>query len=73
MQPSTTTARASTRRSATRVFEPGVQGDAGSDDGAGLGLALARRLARACGGDVVLGTGPGGCFVLELPELGARD
>ena len=55
------------------VFEPGVQGASGSADGAGLGLALARRLARACGGDVVVGAGPGGCFVLELPELGARD
>lgn len=51
-----------------RVFEPGVRGaDAG---GAGLGLPLARRLARSCGGDAVLGAGPGGCFVLELPALG---
>jgi signal transduction histidine kinase len=37
--------------------------------GAGLGLPLARRLARSCGGDVRLGPGPGGSFVLELPAL----
>jgi signal transduction histidine kinase len=51
-----------------RVFDPGVRGD---DDhpGAGLGLPLARRLARSCGGDVRLGQGPGGRFVLELPAL----
>jgi signal transduction histidine kinase len=49
------------------VFEPGVRG---GGDGAGLGLPLARRLARSCGGDVVAGPGPGGCFVLELPALG---
>lgn len=53
-----------------RVFEPGVRGADG--DGAGLGLPLARRLARSCGGDVVAGSGPGGCFVLELPALGRR-
>lgn len=53
-----------------RVFEPGVQGEADAG-GAGLGLPLARRLARACGGDVTAGEGPGGCFVLELPVAGA--
>ncbi len=47
-----------------RVFEPGV-----GSGGAGLGLPLARRLARSCGGDVVAGEGPGGCFVLELPAV----
>jgi signal transduction histidine kinase len=50
-----------------RVFDPGVRGS--DHDGAGLGLALARRLARSCGGDVTLGPGPGGCFVLELPAI----
>jgi signal transduction histidine kinase len=52
---------------AARVFDPGVRGPAESGGGAGLGLPLARRLARSCGGDVVAGPGPGGCFVLELP------
>jgi signal transduction histidine kinase len=56
-----------------RAFDPGVRGQgASADDGAGLGLALARRLARSCGGDIVAGLGPGGCFVLELPALGPR-
>lgn len=55
-----------------RVFDPGVQGDGPhATKGAGLGLPLARRLARSCGGDVVLGDGPGGCFVLELPAVRA--
>jgi signal transduction histidine kinase len=54
-----------------RAFDPGVQGqDSSTNGGAGLGLALARRLARSCGGDIVAGPGPGGCFVLELPALG---
>ena len=49
-----------------RVFEPGVSGGPDSG-GAGLGLPLARRLADSCGGEVRVGPGPGGCFVLELP------
>lgn len=51
------------------AFEPGARGP--GSDGAGLGLPLARRLARSCGGDVVTGPGPGGCFVLELPAVGS--
>jgi signal transduction histidine kinase len=51
-----------------RVFDPGVRGD-GEHPGVGLGLPLARRLARSCGGDVRLGAAPGGSFVLELPAL----
>jgi signal transduction histidine kinase len=51
------------------AFEPGTRGAGEPDGGAGLGLPLARRLARACGGDVHAGAGPGGCFVLELPAL----
>jgi signal transduction histidine kinase len=53
-----------------RAFDPGTRGDREAGDGAGLGLPLARRLARSCGGDVVVGPGPGGCFVLELPAVG---
>jgi signal transduction histidine kinase len=53
---------------AERAFEPGFQAAGG--DGAGLGLPLARRLARSCGGDVTAGEGPGGCFVLTLPRAG---
>jgi signal transduction histidine kinase len=53
-----------------RAFEPGARGAGARGDGVGLGLPLARRLARSCGGDVVAGTGPGGCFVLELPAIG---
>jgi signal transduction histidine kinase len=51
------------------VFEPGRRGDPDDGhDGAGLGLALARRLARTAGGDVVLaGTGPGAVFNVLLP------
>ena len=50
------------------VFTPGVS----SAGGAGLGLPLARRLARSCGGDVVAVPAPtGGRFELRLP--GARS
>jgi signal transduction histidine kinase len=53
-----------------RAFDPGTRGDGERDGGgAGLGLPLARRLARSCGGDVHAGDGPGGCFVLELPAV----
>jgi signal transduction histidine kinase len=45
------------------VFAPGVS----SSGGAGLGLPLARRLARSCGGDVVAAPGDGGTFELRLP------
>ncbi len=48
---------------AERIFEPGVSG-AGS---AGLGLPLARRLARAAGGDVVAVPQRGGRVELHLP------
>ena len=52
---------------------PGCAATAEHDGGAGLGLALARRLARSCGGDVTLGDGPGGCFVLDLPAIERGD
>jgi len=52
---------------AEALFEPGRS----SVGGAGLGLPLARRLARACGGDVTAdGTSAGGRFALRLPALG---
>jgi signal transduction histidine kinase len=58
-----------------RIFEPGVrvadvEGDRGSmpPAGAGLGLPLARRLARAAGGDVHAEPGLGGRFTIRLPS-----
>jgi signal transduction histidine kinase len=51
------------------VFDAGYRHD--PDDGhagAGLGLALARRLARATGGDVSAAAGPGGRFTVRLPR-----
>lgn len=54
------------------VFEPGWRGQAASEvnpRGAGLGLALARRLARAAGGDVrAESDGAGGRFTVSLPS-----
>jgi signal transduction histidine kinase len=52
------------------IFEPAVRGRAGRishDAGAGLGLALARRLARAASGDVEARAGAPGRFVVRLP------
>jgi signal transduction histidine kinase len=54
-----------------RIFEPGVRGQAqrgGGNEGAGLGLSLARRLARSVDGDIVAdATAPGGRFLVRLP------
>ena len=47
------------------VFEPGVR-DAASE-GAGLGLALARRLARSMGGDAVLVSRTPAVFGVVIP------
>jgi signal transduction histidine kinase len=57
-----------------RIFEPGVRGSAGRDngaiDGAGLGLALARRVARAARGDVDAHPDEhGGRFTIVLPSV----
>lgn len=56
-----------------RIFEPFYRGSrAQADDppGAGLGLAIARRIARAHGGDIHLAEdqGVGAAFVVTLPE-----
>jgi signal transduction histidine kinase len=55
-----------------KLFEPGWRGSSartpGPDDGGGLGLAIARGVARAHGGDVTVCDRPGGCrFELRLP------
>lgn len=52
------------------LFEPGVR--LGGGDGAGLGLALARRIARGFGGDVTVTpssqtSAPGAEFAVLLP------
>jgi two-component system, OmpR family, sensor kinase len=46
------------------VFEPG---HTTSSEGAGLGLPLARRMARAVGADLVARPGPGGRFEVRAP------
>jgi signal transduction histidine kinase len=53
------------------IFEPAVRGSAGhtSSSGAGLGLALSRRLARAVSGDVEALPGASGHFVVRLPAV----
>jgi two-component system, OmpR family, sensor kinase len=51
---------------AEKLFEPGVS----SVGGAGLGLPLARRLARSCGGEVTVDLAAvGGRFSLRLPAV----
>jgi signal transduction histidine kinase len=58
-----------------RIFEPGMRGSAGENgnsdfQGAGLGLPLARRLARAARGDVEAHPDEhGGCFTIVLPTV----
>jgi signal transduction histidine kinase len=59
-----------------RLFEPFVQLDAShtrAHDGAGLGLVITRRLARAMGGDVQASSKPGqgSTFTLYLPAESA--
>jgi len=55
-----------------RVFERFYRGEAGRGpvDGFGLGLALARDIARGLGGEItVLPEGPGAAFCLRLPAV----
>jgi signal transduction histidine kinase len=55
------------------IFEPGVRGSAGQatngGSGAGLGLALARRLARTAAGEVLAEPNEHGRFVVSLPAV----
>ena len=60
-----------------RIFEPFVQVGrslTSTREGAGLGLAISRELARAMGGEisVVSTLGEGSTFVLELPRVAAK-
>ena len=51
-----------------RIFERFERGAQAEPGGVGLGLAIARELARQMGGDLVLDEGPAGArFVLWLP------
>jgi two-component system OmpR family sensor kinase len=53
-----------------RIFEPGVRGSAGERDGefgAGLGLALARRLVHDVSGEVEAVVADRGRFIVRLP------
>lgn len=55
------------------IFEPGLRGSAAvaSEHGAGLGLALARRLARSAGGEIAAAaSSAGGRFTVTLPLAG---
>ena len=53
-------------------FDRGARGRGDSTPGVGLGLALARGLARDLGGDLVLdpSSPDGACFKLTLPVRG---
>lgn len=51
------------------VFTPGRRlNPVDGHNGAGLGLALARRLVRTSGGDLTAAAGPGGRFTIQLPR-----
>ncbi len=55
------------------IFEPGERGSAAAvaEGGAGLGLALARRLARSTGGEITAAaSASGGRFTVTLPLAG---
>ena len=67
-----------TRDECQEVFEPGVRGPAAAGTpGAGLGLPLARRLARSAGGDVVarpaIPEDPGGHVEVRFPLAPPTD
>jgi two-component system OmpR family sensor kinase len=52
-----------------RIFDLGARSHDANAGSAGLGLALARRLAHAAGGEVTARPGPGGHFVVRLPAV----
>ncbi|HEX2016845.1 MAG TPA: HAMP domain-containing sensor histidine kinase [Solirubrobacteraceae bacterium] len=53
---------------AEAIFTPGVRGNTSPAEGSGLGLALARRLAHAAGGEVICRSpSVGAKFELDLP------
>jgi len=54
----------------TKIFEKFGRVDPGEPGGSGLGLYIARRLARAMGGDILVDSAPdeGARFVLTLPH-----
>ncbi len=49
-----------------RIFAPFARGVRDDAEGVGLGLAIARGLARSAAGDVIARAGPGGRFEVEL-------
>jgi two-component system heavy metal sensor histidine kinase CusS len=56
---------------AEQIFEPfyrSPRARAAGQDGAGLGLAIARELARKTGGDIATQDEGNGCFVVRLPS-----
>jgi signal transduction histidine kinase len=59
----------------SRIFEKFERVDPSEPGGSGLGLYIARRLARAMGGDIVVDSAPGqgARFVLTLPVLPEGD
>lgn len=61
-----------------RIFEPFFQGDASltrTKGGLGLGLAVARRVARSIGGEIVVRSvlGVGSTFSFRIPLVSARE
>lgn len=57
-----------------RIFEPFARGARTDDpEGTGLGLTIARELARSYDGDVRVSPGPGGRFVVHLCTATASD